>query len=189
MNAKEKENIYKLTSTALMTAILCVISPYAIPIPISQTPITLATFAVYLASIILGWKMASMSVLVYILIGIVGVPVFSGFGAGIQKIVGPTGGYLLGYLAITLIAGWFSEKQERKITYPVIGMVLGTLVMYFMGTAWMKFSLHMSWKAAFLGGVLPYIPLDVLKIAAATAIGYPIKNQIKKMLQASSIIA
>lgn len=179
MNNKNK--IYKLTLTALMTAVICVIAPYSIPIPISETPITLATFAVYITALVLGWKLASLSVIIYILIGIVGVPVFSSFGSGLQKVVGPTGGYLMGYIAAAFIAGWFADRFEKKPVLHVIGLALGTIAIYTLGTIWMKYSLNLSFKGALTAGVLPYIPLDIIKIIAAMAIGYPIKIQVKRL--------
>lgn len=177
----EKLKVHKLTVTALMTAIICIIAPYAIPIPISETPITLATFAIYIASLVLGWRLSAVCVFIYILIGAVGLPVFSNFGSGLQKIVGPTGGYLIGYFAITIIAGWFADMFEKKVVLHILGMILGTAVLYLLGTLWMGYSLNLSVKAAITVGVLPYIALDAIKISAAAAIGYPIRLQIKKM--------
>lgn len=185
MNSRKK--VHDLTITALMAAVICILAPYSIPIPISQTPLTLATLAVYIASIILGWKFATVSVIIYILIGAAGVPVFSNFGSGFQKIIGPTGGYLIGYIAVTLIAGWFADRFERKVVFHVLGMILGTAALYFLGTAWMGYSLNLSFKAAVTAGVLPYIPLDIIKIAAAAAIGYPIRIQVRKMAANSGI--
>ena len=90
--------INRIVSIALMTAVICVISPFAIAIPVSPVPISLATFAIYLTVIILGWEDGTISVLVYVLLGFAGAPVFTGFTGGAGKVLGPTGGYIIGYI-------------------------------------------------------------------------------------------
>lgn len=177
-----KINVQKLTATALMAAVISILAPFSIPIPISETPISLGTFAVYLAACLLGWKLGSMSVIIYLLLGFVGVPVFTGWTAGVAKLAGPTGGYLIGYLAITLIAGWIVERFEKKLPMYFVGLVLGTAVCYCFGTLWMKISLHLSLKAAISAGVLPYLPLDTVKIITAGLLAFPLRKQLKYFL-------
>ena len=150
-----KTNIQKLTCTALMAAVICILSPFAIPIPISETPISLGTFAVYLAACLLGWKLGTVSVLIYLLLGCVGVPVFAGSLSGVGRLVVPTGGYLIGYLAVALITGWLVDHFETKLPMYFVGLILGTAVCYCFGTLWMAISLHLSLKAAISAGVLP----------------------------------
>lgn len=178
---KTKSNTYKLTMTALMAAIICIASPISIPIPISEVPISLGTFAVYLAACILGRKYGTISVVVYLLVGFTGVPVFTGWTGGVSKLAGPTGGYLVGYLCITLIAGWFADRFEHNILMNIIGLVIGTMVCYFLGTAWMGYSLGITAKAAVYAGVLPYLPFDIIKIGAAGVLSCSIKTRIAKI--------
>lgn len=177
-----KTNIQKLTCTALMAAVICILSPFAIPIPISETPISLGTFAVYLAACLLGWKLGTVSVLIYLLLGCVGVPVFTGSMSGISRLAGPTGGYLIGYLTIALIVGWFVDHFETKLPMYFVGLVLGTATCYLFGTLWMKISLHLSWKAAISAGVIPYLPLDTVKIVLAGFFTFPVRRQLKRLL-------
>ncbi|MFR6311142.1 biotin transporter BioY, partial [Anaerofustis stercorihominis] len=92
-----------LTKIALCTAVMCIIGPVSVPIPISPVPISLAQLGIYFAVYALGYKYALISVLVYILIGSIGLPVFSGFMGGVNRLIGPTGGYLLGFIFLTLI--------------------------------------------------------------------------------------
>lgn len=104
----KKTNI--ITKIALMAALQCIISPFAITFPFSPVPISLATLMLYLSAYILGKKNAAISCGIYILIGLIGLPVFSGFTGGIGKVLGPTGGYLTGYLFLVYISGWFVER-------------------------------------------------------------------------------
>lgn len=179
---KKKTKIYKLTLTALLAAVICVLAPIAVPIPVSETPLSLGTFAIYLAGCLLGWKLGTMSVFIYILIGCAGVPVFAGWTAGIGRVVGPTGGYLLGYLAVAFISGWFAEHFEKKLVMYYVGLVLATTVCYCFGTIWMGVTLHLSPKAAIAAGVLPYLLLDAIKILAAGSLAYPLRKQLKQFL-------
>lgn len=179
-----------ITTTALMTAVICVLAPFSVPIPVSETPITLATFAVYLAACILGFKRGTLAVIIYILIGAAGVPVFSNWGSGLAKLTGPTGGYLIGYIFIAVFTGIASDivfKCDRK-KFPkagkavilAVGMIIGTAVCYIIGTFWMKHLLSLSTKAAFASGVIPYIPLDSIKIIVSAVISMAVRSNLEK---------
>ena len=107
----KKSNIQNLTLTALVAAILCVIGPLVIPI--GMIPMSLTNMVIYLAIILLDKKRATISVVIYLLIGFVGLPVFAGFTGGVGKLLGPTGGYLIGYLVLSWIAGKVLEALNR----------------------------------------------------------------------------
>lgn len=111
----KKLTTYQMAVTALMAAALCVLGPLSVPI--GAIPISLSNFVICLTAWLLGPKFGTLSVAVYLLIGLVGVPVFSGYGAGIAKLAGPTGGYLVGYLLLAFIGGLFIEKSKGQ---PVI---------------------------------------------------------------------
>lgn len=181
-----KTNIQKLTFTAMMAAVLCILSPISIPLPEPMPAITLGMFAVYISAYILGPKFSCASILIYLLLGCVGLPVFSKGQAGIQVLVGSTGGYLIGYFFIALVTGWFVTHFEKKIYMHIIGMVLGTLLCYAVGTAWLGYVLHLSASAAIAAGVTPFFIWDMLKIAAATIICYPVRKQLLWMLPANT---
>jgi len=179
-NTIKKSNIYNLTTMALMTAVICILGPLSIPLPMSPVPISFTNLAIYFAVMLLGWKRGTISYIVYLFIGLVGIPVFSGFTGGPGKLVGPTGGYLIGFILMAVIAGWFIEKYEGKIPMYFVGMILGTLVTYAFGTAWLAYVAGMSFKAALVAGVLLYIPGDVVKMIIAAAIGGTIRRHLKK---------
>lgn len=176
----KNQKIANLTVIALFTAIMCILGPLSIIIPVSPVPITFTNLAIFLAVIILGWKKGTISYLVYMLIGFVGVPVFSGFTAGPGKLLGPTGGYLIGFIFMAIIAGLIIEKfPDNKILH-VAGMVLGTLVLYAFGTAWLAYQANMPFGAALMAGVVPYILGDAIKIIIALMIGHTVKSRVKK---------
>ena len=168
-----------MTVTGLMTAVLCVLGPLSLMIPVSPVPVSLTNFAVCLAAVILGMRRAALSTLVYLLIGFIGVPVFSAFTGGPGKLLGPTGGYLIGFLALALIAGYFVDRNPGKPALGVVGMATGTLVLYAMGTAWLAYVAGMTFSQALMAGVVPFIPGDLVKILLAALVGYPVKRRLR----------
>ena len=185
-NPTIKKNNAKLTTltitrVALATAVICVLGPLSINLPISPVPISLGILGIFLAVYVNGWLYGTLSCLLYILIGFVGVPVFAGFTSGLTKLGGPTGGYIIGYLPLALIAGFFISKFEKKIPLHILGMVLGTLSCYLLGTLWLMISLKLDFSAALMAGVIPYIPADAVKMAIAVGLGIPVRSGIKKI--------
>ena len=169
-----------MTLIAVMAALICVAGP--LTIPVGPIPLSLATFAVYLAGAILGKKQGTIAAGLYLVIGIIGVPVFSGFSGGFQKLAGVTGGYLAGYLPCAFLAGLGAEKAEkegRKWLLPGM-MTAGTAVLYAVGTAWFMIQTKNSLGAALGLCVLPFLPGDAVKIAAVALITPAVKRAIRK---------
>jgi biotin transport system substrate-specific component len=174
MNMKTKTLVY----IAVSAAILCVFSPWSIPIGL--VPLSLATFAVYLIGAVSGHKKGSISILIFLLIGAVGVPVFSNFQGGLPKLIGPTGGYLIGYLPCGFISGLLVDKLNgRKWAYP-LGMLLGTIILYLMGTAWFVYVTDYTFVAALAVCVLPFLIGDAIKILVASLTAIAVRPVIKK---------
>lgn len=169
-----------LTLISLMTAVTCILGPLSIAIPISPVPISFTNLAVFFAAILLGWKRGTISFIVYLLIGFAGVPVFSYFTAGPGKLWGPTGGYLIGFIFLALVTGFFADKFPGKVYMYVLGMVLGMIITYILGSGWLAYQAHMSFKAALFAGVIPYIPGDIVKMIIAAILGTTVKNRVKK---------
>jgi biotin transport system substrate-specific component len=166
----------KITLTALFAALICAIAPLSVPI--GPIPITLATFAIYLAAATLGKKLGTLSVLVYILVGIVGFPVFAGFSSGLPKIIGVTGGFIVGYIPLAFIAGSFKEFRGSW-KYPV-GMAAGTVALYILGVVWYSVVTGSGLIASVTVCVVPFLPGDALKIVAASIIAVPLSVVIQK---------
>ena len=171
-------NVRQLTLIAMMTAILCILAPFSIPT--GNVPISAATFIISLAAVLLGTKYSLICVSLYILLGIVGLPVFAGWGSGVGVVVGPTGGYLIGYLLIASFTGFFMKLGKEKLTFIAVGMVLGTVACYAFGTVWLAYQLSLDTKAALVAGVIPFIPGDIIKIIACLVIAVPIRKQLKR---------
>ncbi len=169
-----------MTVTALMTAAICVIGPLSIPLA-GGVPISLQDFIIGLAAVLLGMKSGTMATFLYLLLGLAGLPVFSGFTGGIGKLAGPTGGYLVGFLLLALIVGKASDMTDSwvKIT---LALVLGQLVDMAIGTAWLMWMAHMDLKTALFAGVIPFLPGNAIKTIAVVLIGKTVKPLLGKVL-------
>ena len=170
--------------TALMTALICVLGPLSLAIPVSPVPISLTNLAIYFVCYLLGARMGTVSYLLYLLIGFAGLPVFSGFTGGAGKLLGPTGGYLIGFIFMAIICGLVFERTHNRVLQ-FAGMAAGTAVCYLFGTAWLAAQAHLSFSAALGAGVTPFIPGDLIKMLLAVIIA----PEIAKRLQAASLAA
>ena len=170
-----------MTVVAVMAALICVAGPLSISI--GPIPLSLASFAVYLAGAVLGAKKGPLAVALYLLIGLVGVPVFSGFSGGLQKLIGVTGGYLVGYLPCAWLTGLGVKDgqttAEPKWKLPAF-MVLGTAVLYLIGTIWFMVQTGNGLASAMSLCVIPFLPGDAAKIVAATLLAWPVRKAIYK---------
>lgn len=175
---KTKSNIRDITYIAIFAAIIAILSQ--ISLPIGPVPFTLQTFAVPLAGIILGRKRGTISTIIYLLLGCVGVPVFAGFTGGIQNLVGPTGGFLLGFPLYAFFAGLGIHlfhgkgKYVRLIACLIVGCVidyvLGCLIFVLIGAG--------NLAAAMTYCVIPFIIPEIAKVALACFLGITIRNAL-----------
>ena len=169
-----------LTLTSVMAALICIAGPLSIAA--GPVPLSLATFTVYMAGAVLGAKRGTAATALYLLIGIVGVPVFSGFSGGFQKLAGMTGGYLLGYLPCAFLTGIGAEKAAgRKWFLPAL-MAAGTLVLYFIGTAWFMVQTGNSLGGALSLCVFPFLPGDAAKIIAVSLLAAPVRKAVNRQV-------
>lgn len=166
---------------ALMTAVTCVLGPLSIPLPFSPVPISLTNFAIFLAIFVLGMKSGTISFIIYLLLGAIGVPVFSSFRGGLQVLAGPTGGYLIGFIFLALIMGFALEHFDRKLVPTIIGMIIGMAVCYAFGTVWLAKLLSLSFKEGLMMGVIPYLPGDAAKIIIAAIVGPKLYGATQKI--------
>lgn len=180
---KKSFTTFQMALIAVMAAITCILGPLSIPIPVSPVPISLTNLAIYLTVCLLGWKFGTISYLIYLLIGIAGLPVFSSFSSGFAKLLGPTGGYLIGFIPMAIICGLVFEKISNR-GIQIVGLAVGTIVAYAFGTAWLAVEAHLTFYQALLAGVIPYIPGDLVKIILVVMVG-PI---VKKRLQSAGLL-
>ena len=160
--------IRQLCYTALLAALTAVCSQLIIPTP-WQVPVSMSTLAVFLSGALLGAKWGTAAQAVYLLLGLVGVPVFSGMRGGFQVLAGPTGGYLIGYLAAAALTGALISCVRTR-WMPPVAMVAGLAACYAFGTAWFMILNQTALGPALSMCVLPYLPGDAIKIAAASLI-------------------
>lgn len=171
----------KAALTGILAAIICLLAPLSFPS--GAVPISLATFAVYIISCTVSTKLCVPAVIIYILLGTVGLPVFSAFQGGFHIITGVTGGYILGYIPCALIIGLLTDKFEnKKWVYP-ISMISGTAVCYLFGILWYMLQTGTSFAAALAVCVLPFIIGDIIKITAASALGFTLRKRISLLLK------
>ncbi len=176
MNEKSSELRF-FTTAALFTALICVIAPFSVNI--GPIPISLATLAVYIAASVCGWKSGTVSVAAYLVLGAVGLPVFSGFVGGFERLVGPTGGYLIGYIPCALVTGLFADMaRKHRVVTNIAGMILGTVVLYAFGTAWYMLVSGNTVSHSLAVCVVPFIAGDSIKIAAAAVVSDVIRNRV-----------
>ena len=151
-------------------ALIAICSWITIP---SMVPFTMQTFAVFLTLGLLGGKRGTMSVIVYLLLGAIGLPVFSGFAGGIGHMMGPTGGYIIGFIGTALVMWFFERKFGNGQKSLIASMTIGLLVCYAFGTAWFMAVYTKNTGAIGLGTalsmcVVPYLIPDALKIILAS---------------------
>ncbi len=167
----------EMVITALFAAIYCILGP--ISLPIGPVPISLTSFVVYISIYVLSTKNAAVSCIIYLLLGAVGLPVFSGYTGGLGKLLGVTGGYLVGFVFTAIISGIIVNKYYKNKIISILGMLLGLVVTYAFGTAWFAFlngdkTVYEILKLC----VIPFIALDCVKIVIAALIGPVIKHKI-----------
>lgn len=159
---------------SLFTALLCVLSPFAVTLPISPVPFTLGTFVLYITIYIIGLKRGLISFLLYLFLGFVGLPVFAGFTSGPARLLGPTGGYLFGELFLVLVLGLLIKRSY------LLGLILGTIICYLFGTLWLAGLNQISYISALSLGVLPYLLFDAIKILGAFLLAPRIRSRLIK---------
>lgn len=177
---RSKKKLKEMASVSLMTAVECIFAPFTVPI--GAIPLSLSTFAVYLSAVLIG-KKSFFSVIVYILIGAVGMPVFSGGVGGVDRLFGPTGGFIFGYIPCAVIAGFFAEKFKESRAIRFCGLLLGTALMYVLGSAQLCFVMGADGAKTALSllavNVFPFIPIDIAKMILALTLGDTLNKRLK----------
>ncbi len=166
------------------TLLVALSAQVAIPLPFSPVPITGQTLTVLLTGVLLGSRRAGLCLLTYLVEGSVGLPVFAGGKAGIGHLLGPTGGYLLGFAPAALLVGWLAEKGwDRRPVTAFAAMLLGNIVIYALGLPWLAH--FVGGERVLVAGCLPFIPGDLVKILIATAMlpwGWKLLEQCDRRL-------
>lgn len=151
-----------------------------VSIPLQPVPVTLQTLFLYLAGSLLGGGLGALSQLIYLVLGVIGLPVFSGGKAGLGVFLGPTGGYLVGFVAGAFVTGKIVRWRESPgLVWVVFAMLAGTAAVYALGVLQLVLVGKLSVAKAAAVGVLPFLPGDALKIAAASFITLKVRDSIR----------
>ena len=164
----------EMTKIALLVAMNCVSAYIIIPLPFALSPIAMQPFIVNLVGFLMSPKQAFMTMLVYILVGLAGIPVFTGGTAGPGKLFGPTGGYILGFLVAATAIAYLKGMNYNFMRYSIVGLCVWLPVIYGMGAGQLMPLTGMNLEEAFFVGVLPFALLDVLKVVGAAWLAGPI---------------
>ena len=183
MKTASHANILSMVYIALMTVIIAVCSWISVPGPV---PFTLQTFAVFTALLLLGTRDGLLSIIVYLLLGAVGVPVFSGFSGGIGHLLGPTGGYLFGFIVMGFVYGIISHFFRPSLVRNIIASALGILACYAFGTVWFVIVYSQTKSAVTFGAaltmcVLPFLIPDAIKMGLAIILSAKVRSIVPSL--------
>lgn len=172
----KKNKTIDVVYIGLFAALIAVCAWIAIPMSVS---VTLQTMAVCITAGLLGWKRGTISVIVYILLGMIGLPVFTGFKSGLAAVTGPTGGYIVGFIFTALIVGFACDKLKNRVWSNALVMVLGILVCYLFGTVWFMIAYKVTFLSALASCVFPFLIFEAVKIAVASVLVKKLKKFVK----------
>ena len=176
----KNDKLRMLIYCALFAALTAVFAQLSLPI--GPVPISLATFGVMMCGLLLGGRYGALSMLCYILLGLVGVPVFSGLRGGAGALVGATGGYIVGYLPYAILAGMQFFPRDSFGSRCVM-LLLGTLACYVLGTGWFMYQSGRALGDSLTLCVLPFLPGDAAKIALAAFLA----PRLRKALRSTAV--
>lgn len=175
---KTNINLRDMMLAGVFAAILSVSAIFKIPLPFSPVPITLQSFIVILMGLTLTTLPAFLGVTVYILLGLVGLPVFSGGSSGIGVLVGPNGGYIIGFLVAIVAITFMRNNGNNVLKMSIAGFTGGILTVYTIGMLWLSHTAHLTLGKAFIVGVQPFILGDLFKLFAAVVVARAVNRQL-----------
>lgn len=185
---KTKDYVLNLTIMGLLTALICVLAPLSIPLP-GGVPISLTNMVIYFIVYLIGGKKGTACFCVYLLLGLIGLPVFSGFTGGIGKLAGPTGGYLIGFIFTATMCGLFLYIGKGKIWIYIFGMIAGLIMAYLFGSLWFMYSMNVSLMKTLTICVFPFLIGDVIKMAVIVFIGPLVKKLLRNINGIEAVIS
>ena len=178
---KSKLSVQEVCLVALCTAVMVIMAQISIPMPMG-VPMTMQTFAVTLAAVVLGAKKGALSAFVYILLGAVGLPVLAGFTGGIQYFAGPTGGFLISFPLLAFVIGLGVDRFREVKGGFILCLIGGTIVNYVIGVLMFCLLMDSSVMTAVSACVLPFVPTAVIKAVLASVIGLKIRGRLGVIL-------
>ncbi|MFC4403480.1 biotin transporter BioY [Gracilibacillus xinjiangensis] len=175
MQSSKLRSIILSSIFAAITAILAQVQFQAFIVPFSGQ-----TLGVGLTATILGSRLGGLSLICYMLLGVIGLPVFSGFSGGPHIITGPTGGFIIGFIFTAYITGWILEKTKFNVAMAIIANIIGMFITLAFGVVQLKYTADLSWTAAMSQGVYPFIGIGIIKAILASWIGITVRKRLIK---------
>ncbi len=173
-------SIKEITLVGMCSALMVIFSQLSIPLPFTAVPVTLQIFGVVVISVIVGAKIGTISIIIFELLGAIGLPVFANFSGGFSIIIGPTGGYIIGFIIMAFLIGYASYAQNKIVLF--IASYIAVTADLLLGTLYLKFIFGMSMQAALIAGLYPFIIKDFITIAVAVLVGLRVKKSVKSIL-------
>ncbi|MDD5252524.1 MAG: biotin transporter BioY [Candidatus Omnitrophota bacterium] len=176
------KKICRMLAVAVFIAFTALSAFVRIPLPFTPVPLTLQTLFVLFSGALLGRRLGVFTQIGYLLLGLTGLQVFTGFGSGSLYLLGPTGGYIVGFVLASFFAGSLFSETRHNWMNTFLKFLCADFIILFSGMLWLKLSLSCSFSQAFLLGFLPFVPGDLLKVVLATAVFKRIHSRIKVSL-------
>ncbi|MDU2995638.1 MAG: biotin transporter BioY [Clostridium sp.] len=167
-------SVREMIMVGVGAALMAVFSQLSIPLP--SVPLTLQVFGVVIISVILGKKLGTLSIIVFMLLGAIGLPVFAGFTGGLNIITGATGGYIIGFVFMAFIIGYFIEKDKKALAF--IGAYLGLADDYIFGVIQLKLLMGLTLEGALVAGLYPFIIKDLILTALGIMVAISIRIRV-----------
>ncbi|MDO4966335.1 MAG: biotin transporter BioY [Lachnospiraceae bacterium] len=177
--SSKKISMREMCYVGLFTAVIVIMAQISIPLPLG-VPMTMQTFAITLAAVVLGAKLSTYSSLIYILLGAIGVPVLANFSGGLDKFVGPTGGFLISFPLMAFIIGYGVEHKDMFKGAFVVFLILGTVANYVVGVVMFCLLTKSTVMVGITACVLPFIPTAIIKAVLASYIGFIIRKRLPR---------
>ena len=173
-------SIKELTLVGMCAALMAIFSQLSIPLPFTSVPVTLQVFGIVVLAVIVGAKIGTLSLIIFVIIGAIGLPVFANFSGGFGVIVGPTGGYIIGFIIMAFLIGYASSKQNKILLF--IASYIAATIDLLLGTIYLKIVTGMSMQGALIAGLYPFIIKDFIIIAIAVLIGLKVKKNVGSII-------
>lgn len=174
---KTKDFMY----SSIFAAVISVLGYIVFPLPFSPVPVTGQSLGIMLAGCLLTTRQAMLAVGTFLMLGVVGLPVFAGGTAGIGVIAGPRGGYLIGFFIGAIIISLIKKKFKKIPGLIFANFIGGVVIVYFFGVLWLNWTTGMGLSAAFAGGALPFIPGDLFKVVVASIIAFKVNKSMDQL--------
>jgi Uncharacterized conserved protein len=178
-------SIKEITLVGMCAALMAIFSQLSIPLPFTSVPVTLQVFGLVILAVIVGAKVATLSLIIYVIIGAIGLPVFANFHSGFGVLVGPTGGYIVGFVIMAFLIGYASLKENKILLFAVSYM--GVLIDLILGTIQLKVVTGMTINAALIAGLYPFILKDLITVSIAVIIGLRVKKSVAGILTKNAV--